>query len=238
MAAWELGTVALQMRESASDAWVAAPSTWSVDIGESLLYRMAFFIVNGDDVINAGNMQLERRVDGGAWEEVFGEYGKNMEPGYTTGGELGAVFPPDWKYGTAYHRPEWGGLLVEYRSAVEWDTSGTSLHHDVSVSEVVAGPEDLTDSGDLAEFFRSEDHGVIATIGGGAPRLVRGIFDDPGRVALRVHGTRPALLCERAQVSPVLAGDPLALADSARTFTIRGKHRDTDLTRMVLEETT
>ncbi len=232
MAEWLLADVMLHMRESEDDSWTSDPASWAVAAGDSLFFRMAFRIANGDEEIPLTEMQLQHRIDGGEWQDTPNGYAKNQMPGYQEGGEFGEVHAPTWFYGTVEMDSDWSGSLVEFRAEVNWPSTGWSQHHSVTVLY------DMEQTGDLWEYFRSEDHGVEVSIFGAQPRRILGIFDDPGRRALRIQGHRPSLLVEYALVDSVVAGDSLELVGSSRTFTVRGKRRSTDLAVLVLEETT
>lgn len=228
---WEIGAVNLQERDYGSgDAYRATPFSVGVDIGGRIQMRMNFYVVNGTGPIATGEIQLERNVNGAGWlDDVIGNL-KNYEPGWTEGGDPVVDHPPVWvEFNTTFGGE---GDSVAFRARADWEVVGAAYSNILTV--LVA--EDLEESGELTEFFRDEDHGVRVDIRGLTPRRIRCQFDDPGTRALNIHGTKPTLLCEHAQVDPLLAGDTLAV--SGRDFVLRGKRRQTDLSRLVLEETT
>jgi len=134
MAEWELGEVFCKLRKSETATWVDAPATWSIDYHAPLFLRMGFNIVNGDEEIATGNLYLQVRRDGGAWEDHPAHYGRDREPGYSTGGEFGEVYPPDWVDRTIEHDAEDAGTVIEYRTRLDWTTFGFSNDHEVSVT--------------------------------------------------------------------------------------------------------
>jgi hypothetical protein len=227
---WELGPVYFGLTETPDvGPWTEPPATWSEDFGVILQVRHGFAVVKqgAGGPIAQGEIGVERSVDGGPWIEVARS--RAMDPGTIDGL---VTTPPDYTFTTLPMLEAWAGVDVKYRGHLYWTEETNTEQHLVHVAA------DLVDAGELAEFFQEIDHGVEVLFRGASPMRVRGIFDDPGVTALRVQGHLPQLLVEHELVAPVIAGDPMELRDTARTFAVRGKRRDTDLARLVLEETT
>jgi len=225
---WELGPVYCGLTENVGvGAWTEPPATWSEDMGAQLELRMGFSVVKQGPggTIEQGEFGVERNIDGAGWVEIGRT--RAVDPGTIDGL---ATTPPEYVYEPIVMLAAWDGLDVQYRARLYWTTGTWTEAHLIHVAT------DLLDAGELAEFFRTEEFGQAVLILGDAPRHVRGIFNDPGVVELRIHGTRPTLLVERALVEPVVAGDPLEF--DSRTFVVRGKRGATELAELILEETT
>jgi len=220
---WELGDVTFGIRRGTSGPYTQPAATWPIDYADTLDFAMSFYVVNGPGTIALGEMFLQRNVDGAGWEDVASL--KLMAPGHGSG--LAQV-PPDIFSGTIAWFGQYPGASIRLRARLAWTTPGLSGEHLVPVGE------DLTGSGELAEFFQLEDHGCTAVVLSSEPRRILALFNDPGALELRIHGRRPTLTCEHDLVLAAGAGDTVRAVD--REFVVRGKQRQTDLVDLVLEE--
>lgn len=226
--------------------WLPAPHDFTVlltDPAQALSLRAWFQIGNGDGAFTTGDLYLQYE-DGTGWHDWPGNYGKNVEPGHAERNEDGELIVTIPQYVEFYAIV--GDVYMPagpYSSRVKVDWGG-ELHYSLEMG-ITTYVDAAFVSGDLDEFFRAQEFGVLAAMGNRADaRTVLGVYDDPPtRTFLGVgaiEGQRPELLCEAALVGVIAEGEPLTMEEHpGRTFTIRGRKKSGQgMVTLQLEETT